>query len=364
MPLTQFEAHNVRIFEYVTLKPDPCLNIIAGDNGSGKTTLLEAIHFLGTGRSFRTPKAELFLRQHSDALLITGRFQASDRSTIPLGIQRDRHKRQISVGGQEHDSSAVLAQTMPLQIISPDTHYSFLHSARQRRGVLDWGLFHVEPNFFPLWSRYQRILNQRNAGLRNGLRPPACFAWDPDLCDIAEQIQTHRAGFMQNWEERFRHYCAALLADAEVSLELHQGWRRELGLSQALMEDRERDMQRGTTHSGAHRADLAIKFNSKSSRDNASHGQQKLLVIALRLAQLDIFLHTTGSNCIVLIDDLAAELDRERRERLMQTLAGMNQQVFATTTDPTHIDHSAWNTHQVFHVKQGVVEETSCAMAE
>ena len=122
-----------------------------------------------------------------------------------------------------------------------------------------------------------------------------------------------------------------------------------------MRQDRARDDARGFTHSGPQRADLQITLNTQASRLSASHGQFKILVIALRLAQIRYLLESRNRNCCLLIDDLAAELDSEHRARLTRVLANLPVQVFVTATEQSLVDRESWSSHKTFHVEQGVV---------
>ena len=137
MSLVSLEIQNTRLYKQTCIEPSPHLNLVAGANASGKTTLLEAIHLLGTGRSFRTANTEQLRRNGSDGLNIIGKLQEKGGSTVRLGLIHGPEGRRMSVNGQEQKLVSCLAQHLPLHVISPDTHYEFQQSAKHRRGVLD-----------------------------------------------------------------------------------------------------------------------------------------------------------------------------------------------------------------------------------
>lgn len=357
MPLTLLEVENLRLFEKFRVMPDRRLNLIVGDNASGKTSLLEAIHLLGTGRSFRATQLNQLIRHTTTSFLVSGIFDDIRLPPTRLALQRDLQHSRFSVGGSSQATASALARTLPLQIISPDSHFLFFSSARHRRGVLDWGVFHVEPDFHEQWMRYRRALNQRNTALKSRLSPQACFAWDAELTATGERLHAYRQHFLQEWNGRFQHYARQLLGTDATLIDAKPGWNEDLSFTQALQNDRGRDIQTGSTHSGPHRADLSLSFSGYATRVSASHGQQKLLVMALRLAQMEIFTCKTARHCVVLVDDLAAELDPSHRQLLMQTLSGMSLQVFATATEPGLIETADWISHKVFHVERGGLRE-------
>ena len=357
MPLTLLEVENFRPFEKISLTPDAHLNLLIGCNASGKTSVLEAIHVLGTGRSFRTSQPDQLIRHTTPSFLVSGLYHETPIPEVRLAVQRTPEKTQVHVGSDNRATASTLARILPLQIISPDSHFQFMSNARHRRGILDWGVFHVEPDFYLQWVRFQRALQQRNAGLKQRLAPAACFAWDPELLAAAEKLHLYRTQFLTVWNPRFKHYCRELLGSDQAELEFKQGWDPQLNLAQGLQKDRTRDIQKSTTHSGPHRADIGVIFLQQAARISASHGQQKLLIMALRLSQLELFTEMTTRPCVVLVDDLAAELDPLHRQQLMKVFARMSLQIFVTANEAGIIDTHGWPSHKVFHVEQGKVRE-------
>jgi len=352
MPLVSFEHQGVRNLVPGKLSPHPRLNLLVGANAAGKTSLLEAIHLLGTGKSFRTNRLEKVLQHGCDRLTVFGRHQ-SEAGEQTLGYQRDGASHEIHINGVRTEKLAVLAQALPLQVISPDTHFSFLKHAKYRRASVDWGLFHVEQDFYEIWSHYQRLLKQRNAALKLGDTNLAI--WDEPLAASGEEIHYRRKRYLERLQASVDRLRENLLPGEEVRLRLRSGWRQGQPLAQVLAEDRTRDLEQGFTHSGAHRADLEWQLSGQDARQEASQGQWKLLTLVLRLAQLEDFVDQTKRDCILLLDDLPAELDPKRRERVMLLLASLPLQLFATTTELTHLVNEAWKDHVVFHVERGKI---------
>jgi len=354
MPLVLFEHHGVRNLQAGQLHPHPQLNLIVGANASGKTSLLEAIHILGTGKSFRTNRLERVLQHNLDKLTVFGRHRYGD-SEQTMGYQRHGTEREIHINGEREHQLALLAQTLPLQVISPDTHFSFLKHAKYRRAGIDWGLFHVEPDFYELWSRHQRLLKQRNAALKRG--DAHLEVWDQPLASCGEEIHAQRLNYLRRLQARIEQQRDRLLPGEEISLRLRSGWRQGQSLAEVLAEDHGRDREHGYTHSGAHRADLEWQLSGQDARHEASQGQWKLLTLVLRLAQMEDFVDLSRRDCILLLDDLPAELDSERRERVMSQLASLPLQIFATTTELNHLVTDSWDDHTVFHVEHGKITQ-------
>ncbi len=355
MGLTRLEVTNFRSFKQANLRPSRGLNVIAGANASGKTTLLEAIHTLGMGRSFRSGGSRQMVRYGTDGLIVHGRYCTESGVDIALGVERTLSGRRIKVNGKSCDGARALAEILPLQAIVPDTRYLFVHSAQSRRAIMDWGLFHVEPQFYPLWLCYRRALHQRNSALSDGAR--ALEAWDHELASLGEKVHTLRQRYVDSLQSRVVAQASALLAEEGLELELRPGWASDQPLAHALIKDRERDRAHGYTHAGAHRADLKIRLNGLPLKEGASQGQQKLAIIALRLAQVELVRQQRGRRCLLLLDDVSGELDHEHRARLMAVAAALDAQAFVTITEPAELNTDVWQDCKMFHVEHGQVRE-------
>ena len=169
MPLKRLSVTGVRNLQPVTLQPSPRINIVYGANGSGKSSLLEAIHLLGLARSFRSTRLQPVIQHGQDACTVFAEVLQISGITNSLGITRNKQADyQIRIDGQSVRSLAELAETLPLQIINPDSFRLLEGAPKQRRQYLDWGVFHVEHQFLPAWQRLQKSLKQRNSLLRRG----------------------------------------------------------------------------------------------------------------------------------------------------------------------------------------------------
>ncbi|MFQ5993460.1 MAG: DNA replication/repair protein RecF [Acidiferrobacterales bacterium] len=353
MSLLKLEVHDLRIVERASLRPTAGLNVIVGPNASGKTTLLEAIHILSRGKSFRQATAGRVVRHGADALMVRGQWAEAGGGETALGVQRAHGERRVQVDGRRCERLEEFVRLVPLQTLLPDARHLFTHSARYRRAVIDWGLFHVEPRFYTLWLRYRRALRQRNAALQRDASDDALVAWDAELAEAGEALHVLRAAYWRRCGERAAACAKRLEPRAPTRIELRQGWPSGQSLSAALRAGRVRDRATGYTQAGPHRADLAVYFDDQPIRERASHGQQKLLVAAVRLAQTELLIQATGRSCVMLLDDIAGELDAARRRATFSVLAELGAQVFATTTEQSAIDITAWRQWKVFHVEHG-----------
>lgn len=357
MQLRQVDIHRVRNLTNVTLHPADGLNLIFGSNASGKTSLLEAIYLLSNGRSFRTANIRSVIQHKTDSLQVFGKIkQETTNSLIHLGIERGPSSTQIRINRNPVKQASRLAAYLPVQVINPEAHQLLEQGPTQRRKFLDWGLFHVEPSFHFTWQHYRRLLKQRNAALRHKKFLKNIRLWDKPLIDSAEKLTSLRQEYVSELIPLIQNYTNHLLR-MSVTVEYRKGWNQELSLTEALQKSFLQDCEQGFTRNGPHRADLRLLEDGVPVQDKFSRGQQKLLVCALRLAQIRHLKNRVEQSSIVLVDDLAAELDIHHRKRLLELLAETGAQIFVTTTEAELIDTKAWLSKKMFHVEHGQVAE-------
>jgi len=357
MALSLLEVRNVRNLASVSISPSPHFNLLFGANGSGKTSILEAIHILGLGRSFRTTQARKLVRDNSETATVFGRINLGER-VIGVGVQKkNAEPTLIKVDGCVVDSASNLAELLPLQLLTPESHELLQGEPKERRAFMDWGLFHVEHGYLDLWRRYRRVLQQRNAGLRSRLRTADLAQWDKVLAEAGEQIALLRARYLAKLAEDMLPLYERLVGGPVPALSYRRGWSKENPLLDVLVRNRESELSVGHTLAGPHRGDVRLLVQGQDGVDVLSRGQLKLAVCAMRLGQANHLRRSTGQVCTILVDDLPAELDSDRRQRLLAVLAQMDAQCFVTATERELVVDAAWSDRKVFHVEHGAVVE-------
>lgn len=354
MILGELIVRDLRCVEQAELSLHPGRNLIWGGNGSGKTSLLEGIFLLGRGRSFRTRNSERLVRHGRDRLVVFGRTESSGLEASGLvhavGIEVDRKEgTRARIDAAAVPSLADLSRVFPVQVIDPEIHKLIEEGGKRRRRWLDWAVFHVEPQFADDWVRYGRALRQRNAALRIRGDPKP---WDMEVIRLGERISEARRAVIEQMQPYWREVVAGL--DCPVGeLQYFRGWGMQHSLAEALEASGDRDEAHGLTHAGPHRADLAIRVGGKLAREVLSRGQQKLMAVALTLAQLRLLKDLSGTTPTLLLDDPAAELDAEHLGHFVRQIAPLGCQMVITSLHP---ETAAFGTpDRVFHVEQGRV---------
>ena len=361
MSLRKLTIQGIRNLEQADIIECGQVNIFTGLNGSGKTSLLEAIYILARGKSFRSARLNAVINHLATRCVVFGECETPE-GLFTLGVMRSRGQQQLfKINGIPVYAASQLAEILPLQLIHADTFSLLEGGPRARRQFLDWGVFHVEQDFLPLWRRAQKALKHRNALLRHAkIKREEIAPWENELVFCAEAIDHLRSRYVDRLKPLFLATLESLADLPGVTLDYKRGWPDGLGLSQALQRDAQRDALQGTTHSGPHRADLDIRVDGHPADEVLSRGQEKLLVCALRIAQGQLLNRLTGKTCLYLVDDLPAELDLPRRQALCRQLTSINSQVFVTATDPASFT-GCWPERtgtRWFHVEHGRI--TAC----
>ena len=357
MHFQRLEVSKLRNLTSVSLHPGMRINLLYGANGSGKTSLLEAIHLLCLARSFRSIRTSHIVQHGEQSLTLFAELSSPKGVVHRLGLQRSMDNR-ILIRLDSHNlrSRAELASLVPLLILTPDSSQLVSGSPRQRRSFIDWLMFHVEPAFQTHWSAYQKTLKQRNSLLRSR-RTETLAYWDQQLLLHGDKIDQMRKVVLPELAVYIEKHISQLLPELELAIDYRQGWNKDISFEQALEGHRQRELQQGTTSVGPHRCDLKLSIDKQPAAEVLSRGQTKLLVVAMHMGQMELLARKTAKQCVVLIDDLPAELDSAHRQGLLGLLHEQGHQVFITATDRELIDISAWQETKVFHVERGQIKE-------
>jgi DNA replication and repair protein RecF len=352
MRLGQLEVRNIRILAELDCAPGDRLNVFVGANGSGKTSILESIHILASGRSFRTHRLTELITRGEAWLRARGEIHSEDGAVTSVGVEKGAEGLRIRMAGEAVGSASDLARQLPLVVITPDSQRLLTDGAELRRQLMDWALFHVEPGYLNVLQRYRRALRQRNAALRDGAGPGALSAWDAELAEAGESLHGQRdrflAGILPVYAETLQE-----LIPMTVDIGYRAGWDSTIGLREALAISTATDRSRGFTGVGPHRADLRFRLDGAAASQLLSRGEGKLFVVGLVLAQARFLNDSQGRRPLVLVDDLASELDEDSRGRFFAELQALGAQSFVTTVSQDLVETAVREGSRVFHVERG-----------
>lgn len=341
----------LRCLQEAELELHPGRNYIYGPNGAGKTSLLEGIFVLGRGRSFRTRQMQRLVQHGKDGFAVFGEvLLAGAHRRLGVGYRAGRLEKRID--GHPATGMAQLAELMPVHAIDPSMHALVEGAPSDRRRFVDWGVFHVEPQYLESWKRYRRALSQRNAALKRAAPAAELRPWSEALAEAGTAVDESRSRYLEQLAPHVRCFGRRLLG-RPLTLDYRRGWTGETRFDEALAESESRDRQTGRTEPGPHRAEVILKLDDRRVQDEASRGQQKLTAAALILAQVAIESTERPARSVLVVDDPAAELDSSSLERLLAAIEDLPVQQVFTALTPANLTPQA--DRPVFHVERGEV---------
>jgi DNA replication and repair protein RecF len=337
-----------RNYGSLTWTPSARLNVLVGANAQGKTNLLEAIGFLLTGRSFRTARlADVPRWGTEEGAVVRGELRRADAvRPVRRAIQRGQDGTWRGSGEDCAWARAIAFGWQDLEIING--------GPAARRLFLDGFAARLQPSHRAALVRYRQVLERRNRLLQQRL-PPAVLAsrlppWDEQLVTVGSELIARRrmaVAALQTEVARIYPALAPGRPKVEIRYRASTGEAADpAGFTAELARRRAEEVRRAQTVVGPHRDDLAIELDGTDVRTFGSRGQQRLLALALRLAEVLPVTEAAGTPPVLLLDDALSELDAAARDSVLRE-AEAAEQVFLTTPDALAGDTGArWVVNQ------------------
>jgi DNA replication and repair protein RecF len=272
-------------------------------------------------------------------------------------VQLDNNGLQTRFNLQTEKKRAQFAYALPIQFIHPKS-YKLLDAGPQlRREYIDWGLFNTDKDYLLQWQRFKKALSQRNALLKRR-RVDEIAVWDKELVKYGTILSAYRSSYLEQLKPLFFEVANQFISVDNLEINYYVGWDDASEFDLALSKVLDKDLRYGYTTLGPHHSDFKLMINGKLAKEYVSRGQLKLLVLALKLAQVKHLQSLKNQYACILIDDLASELDKKNRNKLLDFLDETGMQVFITATEREHFgDISKYSLSAMFHVEQGCINK-------
>lgn len=339
----------------------PGLNLLTGPNGHGKTNLLEAMHYACLAHSQRTRKDKELIEWNESAFVLRLRGRVGDREHAQSVEYTETGAKRVKVDGRESKRLSDLIGHFSVVSFSPEDLDLIRSGPQLRRRFLDILLCQFSLDYIDTLRRYNQALKQRNSLLKqmDGYGGEVLAAYDAALVDSGARITLMRrraladlaplseAGYhaISDGGEALTLGLTGCVSEAPDEETLREDFRRKL----AVLRGAEREA--GLTLAGPHREDLGLFLAGKAVRDFGSQGQKRSVALAVKLASARLLEAKNGRPPILLLDDVFAELDEERRRRIGDMIRGKGQ-VFIANPRAADLPFEA---EKVIHLQRGRV---------
>ena len=338
--------------------------MVEGGNANGKTNLLEALYVCATGRSFRNATSKQLLCHGKDQGRVKSRFfRQGVRHEIEIGLTPKR--RGVKVDGRGLRKASALLELVNVVAFFPDDLRIAKGSPEERRRFLDRTVANYTPKFVDAAIAYQKVLKSRNALLKDQRRidPILLETYNEQLITQGEVLYRSRIQTLQALgPQAVQCFEQIMQTESPLSFDLISGLSMDGAIdpnefkeafAESLKHSLPRDKARGITSVGPHRGDLRMVLDGQDARIFASQGQQRALVLALKLAEVRHLTARLHCAPILLLDDVSSELDAERTKFLFEAVDQIQTQVWISTTGASRLPFGT--DAQILTIEKGVL---------
>lgn len=312
------------------------MNVITGDNGQGKTSLLEAIYLVATSKSFRSDKPREMLRQGAETSVVRAVIGEHGLTREQRAVLTTR-TRSVFQDGKKPDTLASYATRTPVVVFHPGDLTILSGAAAERRTLLDRVALFLDAASADARLRYLRASRARLVALEErGTRAADLEPLERLMAVHGAFVSAARKAAAERLVEALTPLFAAMAAPGLVlSTRFVPGGSLDPAeLEAELVRRRDVDLRRRVATFGPHRDDFVLSLDGRNVRRHASQGQQRILTLALKAAELECVRAARGVHPVLLLDDVSSELDPGRTGAVYEFLHGTPSQVFVTTTRP------------------------------
>ena len=366
MYIQSVDLDNFRNYQRLHLELGEGIHVFHGDNGQGKSNLLEAIYLSAVNKSFRSAKDKEMIR--------FGEKEAH----IKLMLFRKDLERRIDLHLKEAGNKGIAVDSVPIRkakdflgtlncvLFSPEDLQIVKNGPSERRRFLDTELCVLDPIYCDAYIQYRKVLEQRNQLLKDiGYEPSlidTLSAWDAQLLRFGTLIIERRKDFLQELNEIVSAFHQKLSGEKESLSLIYEPSVSAENFEKELDSARNKDIYAKTTTVGPHRDDFEFRITMRSDPERAidsriygSQGQQRTCALSLKMAEIEIVKRKTGDTPVLLLDDVLSELDHNRQQYLLNSLAKV--QTLITCTGLDEFVKNSDIKGKVYHVVNGEIKD-------
>lgn len=353
MYINKIKLNNFRNYDEQEIELEPNINIFYGDNAQGKTNIIESIFISSIGKSFRTNKENELIKFNKDFSSIYIEYEKSDRQgNIRINIS---NKKEIFINGVKIKKLSELLGKINTVIFTPDDINILKDGPQKRRRFLDIMIGQLRPNYIHILNMYNKTIEQRNNYLKKikiENKPEEMLEiWDEKLAEYGVKIYEYRNEFIEKIKNKINNIHKKITDEKEeIKIEYISDCSNKENYLNILKERKKLDTIKGFTTKGIHRDDFMIYINDELVNVYGSQGQNRTVILSLKISELQVIYDEIGEYPILLLDDFMSELDEKRRKNFLENIK--DTQVIITCTDKLELDNIKY---KIYNVKKGEI---------
>ncbi|MBP3911673.1 MAG: DNA replication/repair protein RecF [Niameybacter sp.] len=344
MYIQELALNNFRNYGEVNIQLDKGINIFKGDNAQGKTNVLEAIYLCATARSHRTSQEKEVIKWNEEAAHITLDVQKRTFND-KIDFHITQKGKAVAINKLPVAKLGELFGTLTVVMFSPEDLQLIKKSPKERRRFIDIELCQFNKLYYYALKQYYKVLKQRNNALKQyqqNPNPDMLDIWDMQYVEYAKEVIRRRSEFIQEINEVAKKIHANISGGKEDLEVVYEPNVLEANIEEKVARYRQKDIMTQSSSVGPHRDDLKFLINGMDVKVYGSQGQQRTVVLSMKLAELRLMQENLGEAPILLLDDVLSELDDSRQKYLFSYTE--NIQTLITCTG---VEQSVWNSQKV-----------------
>lgn len=363
MYITEVNYKNFRNYDNLNITLSPQINLIYGDNAQGKTNLIEGIYYCSMGKSFKFSPDMGFIKFEKENAELSVKYVSDGRNKENKIFLEKKKGKKAEINGVPIKRRVDFIGNLNVVLFSPQDIDTIKESPFYRRRYMDICAGGLRKKYLSALSDYNRTLAQKNKLLKEDSSLNTLDVWNEKLAEYGSIIMWFRISLVNKIKEIIKpifdeisegkeeiklKYLKTFSFDETGNIEyIKQEFLKVLNLN------KDKEIREKTCLLGPHRDDLLFYINGKNAKIYGSQGQQKSIVLALKMVQAELFFQQTGKYPVLLLDDITSEFDIKRRKYLIGQLK--NKQVIITGTEKNIIPEEL--SPKLFKVENGIITE-------
>ncbi len=360
MYVRKLELTNFRNYDKFKIDNLESINIIIGPNGVGKTSILESIYVCSLARSFKSNDDYVILKNDKDFSKIKIDLE-TDRKKLKIEYTLTLKGKKTKINNNLKKRISDFISQYKVILFSPDELRIIKESPNTRRNYLNISLSQINKSYIKLLNDYNILIKNKNDYLKkvyinSNMDLNYLDILDIKIADIGYEICNIRKEYIEKLNKYIKRIFKKFKKDDDLIIKYESQFldKKIDDIKKLLKKNRQNEMMLGLTKTGIHRDDIVFLHNGNNAKDFSSQGIQKLILLSLKMSELEVLINDYYETPILLLDDLFSELDLVNQNNILNNL-NKNIQVFITTTDINNVKKSIVKKAKIIDLGERVV---------